>query len=96
MMMTIKNLFILGRVMKQVYFQCIPVKRKAANISYLTAWAADSVDDWSLSDPDDVDSLTEFEIVDEDSTVLESQSSDSSSSLEITVSNKLSPQMFYF
>ncbi|EFX83318.1 hypothetical protein DAPPUDRAFT_301859 [Daphnia pulex] len=52
--------------------------------SYETAWAADSVDDWSLSDPDEVDSLTEFEIVDEDSTVLESQSSDSSSSLEIT------------
>nr|CAH0106557.1 unnamed protein product [Daphnia galeata] len=52
--------------------------------SYETAWAADSGDDWSLSDNDNEDSLTEFEIVDEDSTVLESQSSDSSSSLEIT------------
>lgn len=62
------------------------VKRKTIHQSYLIAWAADSGDNWSLSDHDNEDSLTEFEIVDEDSTVLESQSSDSSSSLEITVS----------
>lgn len=62
------------------------VKRKAIHHSCSIAWAADSGDDWSLSDHDNEDSLTEFEIVDEDSTVLESQNSDSSSSLEITVS----------
>jgi hypothetical protein len=61
-------------------------EKKSSQYSCLTAWAADSGDNWSLSDPDDENSLTEFEIVDEDSTVLESQSSDSSSSLEITVS----------
>ncbi|KAK4036672.1 hypothetical protein OUZ56_028715 [Daphnia magna] len=50
--------------------------------SYETAWAADSGDDWSFSEVDE-DSLTEYEIVDENSTVLESQCSDSSSSTEV-------------